>query len=293
MTSGKRKPPAMARLSAANPVPDDVVRGIVAESWSDDLLDRVLGESPAPDEPASCAPHRPWNREGRRTVPRFAFLGAAVLIATLVVAPALGLPQRLIKLFSNGEPAPPRTELAFSTLDRGAPSSLETGVIPGTARKALDVALPEGARATLWVAPTAKGGFCEMLELMDSARHPRGGSGPGCDDRANVTGYGVTIPGPIGRQGIERGPVVVTGYTNIRDAQRAVIRFENGAEAQIRLMWISEPIDAGFFIYGVPPANWEPGLLPSELRYLDADGNVIGEQHALRFGPLASETPHP
>lgn len=287
MTSD-RDTPVLARLSAANPVPDDVVREIVAEDWSDDLLARVLRDPAATDEHVSP---RPWEREHQRSVPGFAF-GAAVLIATLVVAPALGLPQEFIKLFSSGEPAPPRTELSFSTLDRGAPSGLKTGVIPGTARKAFDVDLPEGARATLWVAPTAKGGFCEMVELIDAARRPRGASGPGCDDRTNVTGYGVTIPGPISRQGIERGPVVVTGYTNIGDASRAVIRFADDTELQIQLMWISEPIDAGFFVYGVPPANWEPRRLPSDLRFLDADGKVIG-RHAVRFGPLTSGSPSP
>ncbi len=286
--TGDRDTPVLARLTAANPVPDDVVREIVAEDWSDDLLARVFRDPAASDERVS--PRR-RKRERQRSVPGLA-VGAAVLLATFVVAPALGLPQEFIKLFSSGEPAPPRTALSFSTLDRGAPSGLKTGVIPGTARKAFDVDLPEGARATLWVAPTARGGFCEMVELIDGARRPRGASGPGCDDRTNVTGYGVTIPGPISRQGIERGPVVVTGYTNIDDANRAVIRFADDTELQIQLMWISEPIDAGFFVYGVPPANWEPLHLPSELRFLDADGEVIGK-HAIRFGPWASGSSSP
>lgn len=285
MASRERNARALARLSAANPVPDHAVRGIVAESWSDDLLDRVLGQPDAADEAASLSRPRRQDRGRRRSVPQLAFLGAAVLVAILVAAPALGLPQRLIKLFSRGEPAPARTELAFSTLDQGAPAGMATGVIPGTARKAFDVALPQGGQATLWVAPTRHAGFCEMLELTDAGGLPRGAGGPGCDDRANVTGYSVTIPGSVGQQGIERGPVVVSGYANIRDATTAVIRFQDGTEARIQLTWISEPIDAAFFVYGVPPTHWDAGRRPNHLRYVDADGKVVGE-HAIRLGPL-------
>lgn len=291
MTSSKRVR-ALARLSAANPVPDDAVRRLVPESWSNDLLERVLREPVDADGLAHLSRGWAWKRERCPPVPRLALLAIAVLIGTLIAAPALGLPQRLIQLFSGGKPASGRVELAFSTLDRGAPAGLESGVIPGTARKALDARLPEGARARLWVAPTANGGFCELIELVD-ATGPRGASGPGCESRANVTGYGLTIPGPVGRRGIVRGPVALSGYVNIRRAERAAIQFEDGTEVQMRLTWISEPIAAAFFVYGVPRRNWEPGRRPSELRYLDAEANVVGARHAIRFGPSAGGTATP
>lgn len=226
-------------------------------------------------------------RQARRPRGKVALAAAAVLLATLVVAPALGLPQKVVELlFSDAELATPRTELAFSTLDRGAPPGLETGVIPGTARKAFEVTLPQGARATLWVAPTAKGGHCEMLQLVDADGRSRGASGPGCDDRTNATGSGLTVPGPITPRGIERGPVVVEGHATLADASTALIRFEDGTETEVPLTWISEPIDAGFFVYGVPPANWEPGHLPTQLLYVDSDGNIVGQQHQLKLDQL-------
>ena len=207
---------------------------------------------------------------------------AGLLMGALVAAPALGLPERVVELlFSDAEPAPARTELAFSTLDRSAPPGLETGVIPGTARKGFEVALPQGARATLWVAPTAKGGHCQMLQLVDAEGRPRGASGPGCDDRANATGVGLTVPGPITPRGIELGPVVVDGHTTLVDANSAIIRFEDKTEALIPLVWISDPIDAGFFLYGVPPANWKRGHLPTQLQFVDTEGNSVGEQHRI------------
>ncbi len=222
--------------------------------------------------------------ERRLSSRKLALVAAAALLA--VAAPAFGLPQRVVKLFSAAEPAPPRTELLFSTLDRGAPPGLETGVIAGTTRKAFEVELPEGARGTLWVAPTAKGGYCELLQLVDADGRARGASGPGCNSRANPTGSGITIPGPITSRGIERGPVVIDGHATVRDASSAIIQFEDGREARIALTWISEPINAGFFVYGVPPANWTPGRLPALLRYVDGEGNRVGEPHRLGFDRL-------
>ncbi|HEX5798844.1 MAG TPA: hypothetical protein VFY02_01960, partial [Gaiellaceae bacterium] len=221
-------------------------------------------------------------RKPQRSLRKLALAGAVVVVATLIAGPAFGVPQRVADLlFSSAEPAPARTELAFSTLDRGAPAGLETGVIPRSTRKAFEVALPQGARAILWVAPTAKGGHCRMVQLVDGDGRSRGGSGPGCDDRLNATGVGLTVPGPVTQRGVERGPVVVEGHATTRAATAAIVRFEDSAEVDIALTWISEPIDAGFFVYGVPPANWEPGRLPTELRFVDAEGNRVGQQHRI------------
>jgi hypothetical protein len=101
----------------------------------------------------------------------------------------------------------------------------------------------------------------------------------------------LTVPGPTTPQGIERGPVVVSGYATIADATSAIIRFEDGTEAEVPLTWISKPIDAGLFVYGVPPANWEPGRLPTQLRYVDAEGNVVGQQYPIGLGRFVREHP--
>lgn len=224
-----------------------------------------------------------WSVNARRRV----VVAIIVVAVVTVTAPALGL-QHTITDWLRAEKAPPATELAFSTLDEGAPPGLETGVIPGTARKAFDVALPEGARATLWLAPTAKGGFCMMLELVDFQGRKRGRAGPGCDDRPNAAGYGLTIPGPISRDGlIERGPVVIYGHVNIKAATKAIIRFEDGTATELPLTRISSPIDAGFFVYGVPATNWKPAHRPTQLRYVDQDGNGVGEA----YSPLILEVP--
>lgn len=215
------------------------------------------------------------------------------LLAIVAASPALGVPQRLAKLFSSGEPAPPDTERQFSTLDRGAPPGLETRVLPGTARKALEEQLPEGARATLWVAPTARGGVCEMIEFIDARGRPRGGSGPGCDDRRGVTTYGLAIS-KLNGEGIAAGPAVVDGRATIDSASAAVIEFEDGTVTELPLTWISEPIDAGFFVYGIPPTHRKLGHLPSKVRFVDRNGDRVGEAHTLPLAQFIREhSPRP
>jgi hypothetical protein len=224
-------------------------------------------------------------RARRKRMLPVAAVVAVFLVAVALATAASGLERVVIDWFET-EQAAPRTELAFSTLDEGAPPGLETRVIPGTARKAFDVALPEGMRATVWLAPTAGGGFCELMKFFDADGSSRGAVGPGCDDRRGATGFGFAIPGPISRDGvIERGPVVIDGRATISDAAASIIRFQDGREVEIPLTWVSKPIDAGFFVYGVPPANWKPGRQPVELRYIDVQGNVLGRTFAISLAP--------
>jgi hypothetical protein len=210
------------------------------------------------------------------------FVLAAAVAGTLVLAiPALGLPQRVAKLFEEGARAPMRTERLFSTLDRGAPAGLETHVIPGSARKALETVLPGAYEATLWLAPTRDGGYCELIEINDRRGNARGSAGPGCTGARAAPGFGMVVPGPVDRDGVVEGPLVIHGHTRERSAVSARILFEDGSNAVATLTWISEPIDAGFFVYGAPEAHWRKGALPTAAELLDAQGSVVGRWVAL------------
>jgi AcrR family transcriptional regulator len=209
---------------------------------------------------------------------RSLLIAAVAAIAVVVAVPALGLPQRMVNLFESGERAPAKTERLFSTLDRGAPPGLETHVIPGTARKALTAALPEGATATLWLAPTSKGGYCELIDLFRADGVSRGGAGPGCSGGDGEPGFGMIAPGPVSREGVLEGPLVVHGHVRDKAAVAARIRFENGTSVDRPLTWISEPIDAGFFVFGVSPSNWRAGQLPLDAQFVDANGDAVGRR---------------
>lgn len=218
-----------------------------------------------------------------RRARRYILIAATAVIAFVVAVPALGLPQRVASLFESGEPAPARTEKRFSTLDRGAPAGLETHVIPGTARKAFETVLPEGVTATLWLALTEKGGYCELIDLAGGGAS-RGGSGPGCRGRDGRPGFGMIAPGPVSREGVLEGPLVVHGDTQDKEAIAARIRFEDGTFVDRPLTWISQPIDAGFFVFGVEPSNWRTGHLPLDAQFVDANGSAVGRR--LEFGLL-------
>jgi hypothetical protein len=221
-------------------------------------------------------------RRGRAR--RYLLIAVVATIAFVVAVPALGVPQRVANLFEIGDRAPVHTERLFSTLDRGAPPGLETHVIPRTARKALTAALPEGATATLWLAPTSKGGYCELIDLFRADGVSRGGAGPACTGGDGEPGFGMIAPGPVSREGVLEGPLVVHGHIRDKAAVAARIRFENGTSADRPLTWISEPIDAGFFVFGAPRSNWRAGQLPLDAQFVDANGDAVGRR--VEFGLL-------
>lgn len=250
--------------------------------WSDvrSRAETILGTS----RPAARPPRRYRS---------LAFAAAAAMLAIFVAAPALGIPGRVVNLFTAGERAPDRTAQEFATLDVGAPAGMETRVIAGTARKALEAPLPGGAFALLWVAPTATGGFCDMVEVFNDARIALGRGGPGCDSSANATGTGVVVPGSISNGRITRGPVVIYGHATVPEAVNASLRYEDGETVTVALNWISKPIDAGFFVLGVPETKWSLGHLPAELQFVDGDGRPVDRPKQIGLAKiLGSTTPN-
>ena len=193
---------------------------------------------------------------------RFAFAAAAVAGAVAIAAPAFGLGGKLVRLFGSGEPAPPKVERSFASLDAGAPPGLATGVIAAESRK---IVLPNGV--ALWIAPTKAGGFCLFVA----------GGGGGCDANRKL-GFAPTfsIAGPINKKGaILGGPVLIDGSTTDDEATTVEIEFGDGDSAAVPVVWISAPINAGFFGYEVPRAHWAQGHRPTLLILRDANGNEL------------------
>jgi hypothetical protein len=50
---------------------------------------------------------------------------------------------------------------------------------------------------------------------------------------------------------------------------------------RLPLTWVSQPIDVGFFVFGVPDANWTRGHLPVDVRFVDAEDETVGEPRQL------------
>jgi hypothetical protein len=206
------------------------------------------------------------NRRRRLVVRRRALRGGlSITVAFVAVAsavPAFGLRSQLTRLFTESTPAPPPVVKHFSEMDVGAPPGMAPNVIAGEARAVMDVRLSTGKRWVLWVAPTQHGGFCMQI---------------GCDrDRSLPFAPGLVIPGPISASGeILEPPVVFEGHTLIQGAATVEVRFEDGENASTPVVWVSQPIDAGFFVYELPPSHWTSGHRPVALVLEDADGNEL------------------
>ena len=208
-------------------------------------------------------------RQSRRRLP---LAVAAALVVAVAAAPALGLRGKIVHLFAGAEPAPQRVVRTFSAWNDLAPPDLGPGVRAAGAIKVLERRVGAGSTAVLWLAP-ARAGLCTLLEVNGS------GAGGGC---GAVSGapleVGVGIHGVSADGKRVAGPVVLDGSTSLRRGDSLVLRFEDGESASIRLVWVTAPVDTGFFVYGVPKEHWRPGHLPTTLTLLAADGKELAER---------------
>jgi hypothetical protein len=225
-----------------------------------DELGERLANLRHPEEDPDWLEVRRLARRERRLRPRFAFAVAAVVAAVVAAAPAFGLGGKLVRIFESAEPAPAPIERSFASLDAGAPPGLATGVVASQTRK---IVLP--GNVALWLAPTSKGGFCLFVE----------GGGGQCDTTRALTFWPTfSIGGDLSHQGvIENGPVMIDGSTTLSDAASVEVQFEDGSSVTIPVVWVSPPIDAGFFGYEVPAAHLRVGVRPTLLILRDAYGN--------------------
>jgi hypothetical protein len=229
----------------------------------DELGERFASLSHPPDDPDWLEVGRLARRERRRRLrPRLVLAVAAAVAAVVASAPAFGVGGKLVRIFESGEPAPAPIERSFAALDAGAPPGLATGVVASQTRKIL---LP--GNVALWLAPTSRGGFCLFIE----------GGGGQCDvARALRFWPTFSIGGDFSRKGvIENGPVLIDGSTTLDDAASVEVQFEDGSSVTVPVVWVSAPIDAGFFGYEVPAAHLRVGARPTLLILRDANGNEL------------------
>jgi hypothetical protein len=242
-----------------------------------DHLERVLAGGLGELKTSTGAPD--WT-DVRRRARRLKFrrrvlrVGAALpiaLIGVLMATPAFGLRGQVIHLFGGGKPAPAPVVESFAELDVGAPPGMAPNVIAGETREVMEVRLSTGKKFVVWVAPTRAGGFCMSW---------------GCDrDRSLPFAPGLEIPGPISPKGeILAPPVIFEGDTLIDGASTVEIQFEDGDSARTPVIWVSRPIDAGFFVYEVPEAHWKAGYQPVALVLKDADGNELARNTEIARG---------
>lgn len=198
-------------------------------------------------------------------------------IAVLVAGPTLAVQRGLVD-FSSGEPAPERIQLDFEFLREHSREAREISGSPeitpvGQAREVMRVTI-DGESRPLWVVATAEGGFCMRMHFMSTCRIPD-------DDDAVFGGGGLSNSGGEGWS-------LLAGYVLDQRVQELVLVYQDGTRAVLPYVWVSPPIDAGFYAYGVPEAHREEGRLTAVVMGLDEEGNAVLKQ-CLPLSPDASE----
>ena len=192
-------------------------------------------------------------------------LAAAAVLAVAVAAPALGLHRTIVSFFES-EPAPERAQIEFARLGIASPTGLGPNVIHGEARKLLERELGGKVRP-LYVAPTRDGGFCWQWEQLFGScgrTHP-------AQAKLGVTWQERAV-----------GPTLMAGHVLDPSVERLELRYEDGRRAEIPIVWVSAPIDAGFYSFEVAPETLREGRRAQVLIALDRDGEERA-RHEFRY----------
>jgi len=203
-----------------------------------------------------------WNevrrraRRGRRRRQASVMLVLAGAVA-LVVASAYAFGHPIID-FGSAPKGPPKVVDDFGSLEVGAPAGMAPGVLPEQARRITSVRV-DGKEHVLWVAPTKRDGFCETWSQF----------GGGCRaDRHDAFAKHIDVGGTED---------VLMGSFFQGSGSRLELEYDDGTTDEIPFVWVTAPIDAGFYLFRVPDAHRVDGGRPTKVRLLDDDGKVVAE----------------
>jgi hypothetical protein len=219
----------------------------------------------------------------RTRVPRRLVVGMAsvAMLGVLVAAPAFGLHREVFDFLSS-EPASERVQLEFARLDVTAPPEWRPGIIAGEARKVTEM-MVRGKRRILSVAPTQNGGYCFQWTGFfggchdpDRPARPRP-RGPHGDLNTHFFSWGGHVT--------EEAMTLLGGHVRAKSVERLEVEFADGERDEVPLTWVSEPIDAGFYLYDVPERHRRKETRVDALVGRDADGDVVARATFFPYGP--------
>ncbi len=187
-------------------------------------------------------------------------LGLVVVVAA--AAYALGHP---VIDFGKAEKGTRKVVDDFGRLQVLAPSpAMAPGVLPHQARRITAVRI-DGKVHTLYVAPSKKGGFCyEWSSFVGGCRADRHDK---FARRFDVGGLG----GP-------HGMTVLNGSFFQAAGDRVEVEYADGQKSDIPFVWVTAPIDAGFYLYRVPDAHRSAGHQPIKVTLFDSADHVIDRE---------------
>jgi len=201
---------------------------------------------------------------------RFLLTAAAMMaLVFAVVAAAYALGHPIID-FGKVPKGPRQVVNDFGRLTVGATPIY---VLPHQARRITSVRI-DGKERVLWVAPMKQGGFCyQWSGLIGYLRSGLIGS---CHPahHPGLLPSGFEWGGILGQRGI----TVLGGSFTSAAAARIVIAYADGRKSEIPFVWITAPINAGFFLYRIPDAHRRQGHRSVAITLLDSSGRVIDRE---------------
>jgi hypothetical protein len=203
-------------------------------------------------------------RRARTVRRRWLLIPVAAVIAVIVAGSAFALYGELVD-FISAEPAPERVVVEFGQMDARGSIGFGPRVNAGEARRITEATI-DGKQRTLYVAPTPDGGFCWMWTTV-SGSCARTKVAPGRE--AVSAGW---------RESRGGGPALLTGRVLDPTVTRVLLEYENGERSEISIVWVSKPIDAGFFIFEVAQEHLQAGKRGRTLLSIDEGGREVPAQ---------------
>jgi hypothetical protein len=186
---------------------------------------------------------------------------AVVAAATPALALLLGWVGRKDVSFSHSRPAPNVVKKRFADLALGAPPRFATGVDAARAREVGRFRV-RGRRRALWVAPTTNGGYCFEWEGLFGGCH--------ASPRDRLTHALSPSWGIVKRRGEHARVTAVEGEIASTRAARLELAYRDGGRVDVPFVYVSRPIDAGFFSF-----ETRRGRAVKALTLYDARGRVL------------------
>jgi len=217
-------------------------------NW-DDVLRRAQPRASVDDPMAKKTRASGQHKRSQR---RLIVVGIVLLVAliALLATPAFGLRAALKDLiggepvhFGEAEDAPKVIKYQFEDLSLSAPPGMDPRVEFGQARK-VGLLTYAGRKRAVWVAPARDGGFCYFLD--------RGYGGCLRTSSSFLPPLTTTITGGGGSPGSTPSITSIGGTVLSDETATVTIEFADGSSVDVPFIYVSTPIDAGFFAYDVP-----------------------------------------
>jgi hypothetical protein len=212
--------------------------------------------SKGPDDGDWSEVRRRARRGLRRRQASVMFVLAGAVALGIASAYAFGHP---IVDFRSAPKGPQKVVDDFGSLEVGAPAGMAPGVLPDEARRITSVRI-DGKEHVLWVAPTELGGFCDAWSQFIG----------GCRaDRHDASAKHIDVGG---------NQNVLAGSFFQESGSRLELEYADGASDEVPFVWVTAPIEAGFYLFRVPDAHRLDGHRPTSIRLLDDDEKVLADE---------------